>query len=52
MNMEVPMEIVNSLNKIKMEGAPSTIVEAMRQQVRELSQLIKTDHLLLIVCKI
>ena len=31
MNTEVPMEIVISLNDIRIEGAPSTIVEVIRQ---------------------
>ena len=44
MNREVPMEIVKLLNEIIMKGAPSTIVEVMRQQVRELSQVIQTDQ--------
>ena len=42
MNTEVPMEIVNSLNDIIMEGAPSTIIEVIR--VKELSQVIQTDR--------
>ena len=37
------MEIVKLLNEIIMKGAPSTIVEVMRQQVRELSQVIQND---------
>ena len=36
------MEIVNSLNDIIMEGAPSTIIEVIR--VKELSQVIQTDR--------
>ena len=44
MNTEVPMEIVNSLNDITMEGAPSTIIEVIRQQVEKLSQVIHTDR--------
>ena len=39
------MEIVNSLNEIIQEGAPSAVIEVMRQQVRELSQVIQNDHL-------
>ena len=37
------MEIVNSLNDIIMAGAPSTIIEVIRQWVKELSQVIQTD---------
>ena len=43
MNTEIPQEIVNSLNEIIQEGAPSAVVEVMRQQVRELSQVIQID---------
>ena len=43
MNMEVPGEIVNSLNDIIMEGAPSTISEVIRQRVAELFQVVHTD---------
>ena len=44
MNTEVPGEIVNSLNAIMMEGAPSTIIEVIRQQVEKLSQVVHTDR--------
>ena len=44
MNIKVPVEIVNSLNDIIMEGAPSTIIEVIRQRVEELSQLVQTDR--------
>ena len=37
------MEIVNSLNDIIMAGAPSTIIEVIRQRVEELSQ-VQTDR--------
>ena len=37
MDSENPMEIVNSLNEIIQESAPSVAVEKMRQQVQELS---------------
>ena len=43
MNTEVPMDIVNSLNDIIMEGAQSTLIEVIRQQVKELSQVVQTD---------
>ena len=43
-NTDVPMEIVNSLNDIIIEGAPSTIVEVIRPQVKKLSQVIVTDQ--------
>ena len=42
-NVEVPSAIVNSLNDIIMEGALSTIIEVIRQQVLELSQVVRTD---------
>ena len=42
-NMEVPLDIVNLLNDIIMEGALSTIIEVIRQQVEELSQVVLTD---------
>ena len=44
MNMEVPMEIVNSLNEIIQESAPSAMVEVMRQEVKELSQVVHNDQ--------
>ena len=31
------------MNDIIMEGAPSAIIEMIRQQVRELSQVVRTD---------
>ena len=37
------MEIVISLNDIIMEGAPSTLIEVIRQRVEDLSQVIQTD---------
>ena len=37
MNTEVPMEIIQ-------ESSLSAAVEVMRQQVRELSQIIQKDH--------
>ena len=37
MDTEIPMEIVNSLNEIIQESAPSVAVEIMRQQVNKLS---------------
>ena len=43
-NTEVPSDIVNSLNDVIMEGAPSTIIEVIRQQVKELSQVVRTDR--------
>ena len=36
MDPEIPMEIVNSLNEIIQESAPSVAVEIMRQQIIEL----------------
>ena len=48
-NAEVPSDVVNSLNEIIMEGAPSTIIEVIRQEVEELSQVVRTDCLPLIV---
>ena len=45
MNTEIPMEIVNSLDEIIQEGAPLDVVEMMRQQVREVSQVIQNDRL-------
>ena len=44
MNVEVPLNIVNSLNDIIMEGAPSTIIEVIRQKIEELSQVVRTDQ--------
>ena len=44
MNAEVPSNIVNSLNDIIMEGTPPTIIEVIRQQVEELSQVICTKR--------
>ena len=44
MNPKVPSNVVNSLNDIIMEGAPSTIIEVIRQQVEELSQLVCTEQ--------
>ena len=35
MNTEIPMEIVNSLNKIIQESAPSAAVEVIRQQLEK-----------------
>ena len=43
MNEEVPLDVVNSLNDIIMDSAPSTIIEVIRQQVKELSQVVRTD---------
>ena len=45
MNAEVPSNIVNSLNDIIMEGTPPTIIEVIRQQVQELSQVVCTEQL-------
>ena len=44
MDSENPMEIVNSLNEIIQESAPSVAVEIMRQQVEELSRGIQCDR--------
>ena len=44
MNAEVPLDIVNPLNDVIMEGAPSTIIEVIRQQGKELSQVVCTDR--------
>ena len=44
MNIKVPVEIVNSLNDIIMEGAPSTIIGVIRQREDELSQVVQTDR--------
>ena len=43
MEAEISMEIVNSLNKIIQESAPSVAVEIMQQQVKELSRGIQCD---------
>ena len=43
MNAEVPSNIVNSLNDIIMEVAPSTIIEVISQQVEDLSQVVCTE---------
>ena len=32
------------MNDIILEGAPSTIIEVIRQQVEELSQVVRTDQ--------
>ena len=45
MNTEIPMKIVNYLNEIIQEGAPSAVFKVMRQQVRELSLVIQNDRL-------
>ena len=37
MDTGIPIEIVNSLNEIIQESAPSVAIEIMRQQVEELS---------------
>ena len=44
MNSEIPPNAVSSLNDIIMEGAPSTIIEVIRQQVEELSQVVCTEQ--------
>ena len=44
MNAEIPSNLVNSLNDIIMEGAPSTIIHVIRQQVEELSQVVSTKR--------
>ena len=44
MDTGTPMEIVNSLNEIIQEGAPSIAVEVMQQQVQELSREIQDDQ--------
>ena len=44
MNTKVPMEIVNSFLEIIQEIAPSAVIEVMRQQVRELSQVVQNDR--------
>ena len=43
MDAGIPLEIVNSLNEIIQESAPSVAVEIMRQQVQELSREIQND---------
>ena len=43
MNSEIPLNVVSSLNHIIMEGAPNTIIEVIRQQVEELSQVACTE---------
>ena len=40
MNSEIPPNVVSSLNDKIMEGAPSTIIEVIEQQVEELSQVV------------
>ena len=42
-NAEVPSDVVNSLNDIIMEGTPSTVIEVLRQEVKELSHVVPTD---------
>ena len=42
-NSEIPPNVVSSLNDIIMEGTPSTIIEVIRQQVEELSQVVCTE---------
>ena len=37
MDTGIPLKIVNSLNEIIQEGAPSVAVKIMQQQVQELS---------------
>ena len=44
LNEEFPSNIVNSLKDIIMKGAPSTIIEVIRQQVNELTQVIGTER--------
>ena len=44
MDTGIPMEIVNSLNEIIQEDAPSTAIKVMQQQVQELSQVIRNDQ--------
>ena len=44
MDTGVPMGIVNSLNEIIQEGAPSAVVKVMKQQVRELSGGVQNDR--------
>ena len=58
MNTKIPLEIVNSLNEILQESAPEAVIEVMRQQVGELSQVVQndwfvTDNLrgLVMICK-
>ena len=43
MNTKIPLEIVNSLNEILQESAPEAVIEVMRQQVGELSQVVQND---------
>ena len=44
MNAEVSSNVVNSLNDKIMDSAPSTIIEVIRQQVEELSQVVCTER--------
>ena len=44
MNAEVPLDVVNSLNDIIMEDAPSIIIEVISQQFEELSEEVRTDR--------
>ena len=43
MDTGIPMEVVNSLNEIIQEGAPSVAIKVMQQQVQELSGGIQND---------
>ena len=43
MNTEIPVEILHSLNEIIQKSASLAVVKVMRQQVRELSQMIQND---------
>ena len=40
LNSEISPNVVSSLNDIIMEGAPSTVIEVIRQQVEELSVVV------------
>ena len=40
MNADIPSNVVNSLNDIIMEGAPSSIVDVLRWQVNDLTEVV------------
>ena len=44
MNAEIPMEMVNSLNEVIQDSAPSVTVEIICQQVDELYRGIQDDR--------
>ena len=43
-NSDIPPNVIHSLSDIIMEGAPSTVIELLSQQVEELSQVVCTEQ--------